>query len=200
MLVAGGLLLLNCIGRGHNGFMDYRNEVGFPWPYFGFDLNPDKDGVVLFSGLILDLIFCLGVLGATCYAWEYPLRLRRFRRCEGAMSDEQKPKRRFWQIHLSTVFLLNFICAVFLYIETRPVSAHVMLVDNHRSGSVALNSWVGIAYGWPWHYECSAPFITFTEIRSYFALVADIAIILVMLLIFAVVVEFLIRRSEGRKA
>src|SRR5690242_15349000 len=79
-LTAGGLLFLNCIGRGHNGFNDYSNEFGFPWVYFGYNSNPAIDGTILVLGLVLDLIFCAGALLAVAYASEYPLRLRRFRR------------------------------------------------------------------------------------------------------------------------
>ncbi len=118
------------------------------------------------------------------------------------MNDTPPPKRRFWQIHLSTVMVLTVVAGLLLYLNLRPASDKY---ERHYS-----------VYGWPnsvvaynnlshvWYFVKGTPQRTYdtdwstwgeaegVSIRAAANTIAALAI----LLLTAMASEYLIRRRS----
>jgi hypothetical protein len=119
----------------------------------------------------------------------------------------EKPKRKFWQIHLSTAIVTMLAAAAFGYFQTRGVEDRFPVSLGHPTrppGMVVLGDDManlvldtGISYGWPWHFVHVGHVKTqVIPLPTAIVFVLFIAIIATT----AIVSESLIRRREACKA
>jgi hypothetical protein len=116
--------------------------------------------------------------------------------------ENAKPKRRFWQLHLSTAILMILVASLFIFVQTRGYEGRIVVdLSKENSNSYALlggkMAWdPGTSYGWPFcfvhvgHYK--------TQLLLLPALIELDSFILTIALP-TIVCEYLIRRREARR-
>jgi hypothetical protein len=108
---------------------------------------------------------------------------------------EAKPKRRFWQIHLSTAVLLMVVAALFTWANCGWTK------DFYSDGSSVLGR--GRPFIFQLYFYESSDIVNSSFMPSgyieYSAVLYDIAIGAAALLLAGIVSEYLIRRREGRE-
>jgi len=106
------------------------------------------------------------------------------------MSQPPK-KRKFWQLHLSTVVLLMFVANGLLWINFRTYSCCI-------DSGVQANR----ACGWPFEWLIWMNFADGSDSKPnlYLGAIFDPAAAILILAIIAISIEHLIRRREGRKS
>ena len=115
------------------------------------------------------------------------------------MSEQDKPKRRFWQIHLSTAVVLTIVSSAFL---TKNIQNVQFEIASDLNGS---------GYGWPFPFLVSARldgWPTFKRMQNPFgptefqfgAFSIDlIFFVLIIITIFIIFESIGVSRREGRK-
>jgi hypothetical protein len=112
------------------------------------------------------------------------------------MNDPQlKPKRRFWQIHLSTAILLVFVAASLSYVNTTPHRKKIQMGPEY-SFELDQQGWPFEIYDWEFSFGTASAIHRIPIIRK---MIFNVLITGLILLPTASLAEWLIRRREGRK-
>ena len=115
----------------------------------------------------------------------------------------EKPKQRFWQLHLSTLMLLMLIAAGLVGLNLRPYGGRIELGKGNSVEVTAANIEDGGLIGWPtaMGYDGStldSPTRT-VRIWSQQALAVNVLVGVLILVSVATAIEFLLHRRERRQ-